>query len=281
MEFEQYDNPGKFYDMLKHLKITNIIENELMLGLTHLLILDPNHFDIPPFLATIKDHNKVILCAFMTPPWSILVHGVSSLDNRPFQVLIEHLVEEKIKVPGVNGESEFSEKFAEIWCYKTKCQKRLHMASRLYVLKEVYLVKYTPGQLKKAEMDYLDLLIKWTKKFHKEVKLGVKEEYIKNHVKFIIETGNAFIWFDEQPVCMVFFERPHEDGVSIGYVYTPAEFRNKGYATSCVSSVSKHALDSGYSYCSLFADLANPTSNNIYQRVGYQPVCDYIYYDFK
>ncbi len=281
MKFEQYDDPEKFYDVLRQEPLANKIEHELMLGLTHLLILDPDHFGVNPFLATVKDHDKVILCAFMTPPWSIIVHGVDVSDNRPFHLLIDHLVKEKVAVPGVNGKSGFSEKFADLWCNKTKCQKKLHMASRLYVLKEVHPAKFSPGQLKNAGMNYLDLLINWTKKFHVEVKLDVEEEYIKTHVKFIIETGNAFIWFDDQPVCMVFCERPHEEGVSIAYVYTPPEFRNKGYATSCVGAVSQYALDTEYSYCSLFADLANPISNTIYQRVGYRPVCDYINYDFE
>jgi RimJ/RimL family protein N-acetyltransferase len=31
----------------------------------------------------------------------------------------------------------------------------------------------------------------------------------------------------------------------------------------------------------LFADLANPTSNAIYQRIGFEPVCDSLRIDFN
>ncbi len=79
---------------------------------------------------------------------------------------------------------------------------------------------------------------------------------------------------------MTFRERPHDDGVSIGYVFTPKEYRNKNYATSCVSAVTKKTLEDGFSYCSLFADRANPISNGIYQKIGYKPLCDYINFDF-
>jgi predicted GNAT family acetyltransferase len=39
-------------------------------------------------------------------------------------------------------------------------------------------------------------------------------------------------------------------------------------------------LSRGHRLCFLFTDLANPTSNGIYQRVGNEPVCDVDGYAF-
>lgn len=39
-------------------------------------------------------------------------------------------------------------------------------------------------------------------------------------------------------------------------------------------------LDRGLRFCFLFTDLANPTSNSIYQRAGYEPVYDVDQYAF-
>ncbi len=64
-------------------------------------------------------------------------------------------------------------------------------------------------------------------------------------------------------------------------IMTPPYFRNKGYAGSCVAQLSQRILDEGYRYVSLFTDLANPTSNSIYQKIGYQPVCDYEQISFQ
>jgi uncharacterized protein len=50
--------------------------------------------------------------------------------------------------------------------------------------------------------------------------------------------------------------------------------RNRGYAASCVATLTKLMLDSGKKFCCLYTDLANPTSNSIYQKIGYQPICD-------
>ena len=62
--------------------------------------------------------------------------------------------------------------------------------------------------------------------------------------------------------------------VRINYVYTPPEHRGRGYASACVASLTRQLLDEGVALCCLYTDLANPTSNKIYQAIGYRPVCD-------
>jgi predicted GNAT family acetyltransferase len=44
--------------------------------------------------------------------------------------------------------------------------------------------------------------------------------------------------------------------------------------------VSRRILDSGSAAC-LYTDLANPTSNKIYAAIGYEPVADFVRYDFS
>jgi predicted GNAT family acetyltransferase len=70
------------------------------------------------------------------------------------------------------------------------------------------------------------------------------------------------------------------DGVWITGVHTPQEKRRQGYATSCVAQLSAKYLAEGASYCFLFTDLANPTSNSIYEKIGYERVCDFQNYNF-
>lgn len=38
--------------------------------------------------------------------------------------------------------------------------------------------------------------------------------------------------------------------------------------------MSRRAFQDGASACTLFTDLSNPTSNGVYQRIGYYPVSD-------
>ena len=64
--------------------------------------------------------------------------------------------------------------------------------------------------------------------------------------------------------------RNTERGAMVNLVYTPRALRGKGYASSVVAALSKLQLDSGLSYCTLFTDMANPISNGIYRRIGYE-----------
>ena len=44
--------------------------------------------------------------------------------------------------------------------------------------------------------------------------------------------------------------------------------------------MSQKLLGEGRKFCFLYTDLANPTSNAIYQRLGYQPVSDSMHITF-
>jgi predicted GNAT family acetyltransferase len=64
------------------------------------------------------------------------------------------------------------------------------------------------------------------------------------------------------------------NGTRIGPVYTPPELRGRGYGSALTAAVTERLLGSGLRFCFLYTDLANPTSNSIYQRIGYRPVSD-------
>ena len=60
----------------------------------------------------------------------------------------------------------------------------------------------------------------------------------------------------------------------VGPVYTPPALRGRGYGSAVTAAVSAWARDAGADHVLLFTDLANPTSNSIYQKIGYRPVHD-------
>jgi predicted GNAT family acetyltransferase len=66
--------------------------------------------------------------------------------------------------------------------------------------------------------------------------------------------------------------------VRIGPVYTPPDRRARGYATACVEALSRSIVDAGDTAI-LYTQLANPTSNGIYRRIGYEPVLEVLRYE--
>jgi GNAT superfamily N-acetyltransferase len=76
------------------------------------------------------------------------------------------------------------------------------------------------------------------------------------------------VWQETHPVT------PAAGMVRVIAVYTPRELRGHGYAGAVTTTVSRAALDAGADDVVLFTDLANPTSNALYQRLGYRPIED-------
>ena len=92
----------------------------------------------------------------------------------------------------------------------------------------------------------------------------------------MITGGQVFVWEHHgEPVSMAIKTRPIAHSITVSGVYTPPEYRRQGYATALVARLSQHLLDSGYKFINLFTDLGNPTSNSIYRKIGYHPVCDF------
>jgi predicted GNAT family acetyltransferase len=88
------------------------------------------------------------------------------------------------------------------------------------------------------------------------------------------------IWEDGDPVCFAGYGGETPNGARIGPVYTPPEHRRRGYGSVLTADLSQRLLDEGRSYCFLYTDSANPTSNRIYQAIGYERVCDSAMYAF-
>jgi predicted GNAT family acetyltransferase len=66
----------------------------------------------------------------------------------------------------------------------------------------------------------------------------------------------------------------------VGPVYTPSHWRGKGYGSAGTAAATRDVLDDG-SVPVLFTDLTNQTSNDIYQRLGYDPVEDSLEIEFR
>ena len=126
-------------------------------------------------------------------------------------------------------------------------------------------LRYGPGYLRPAGAADAELVVRWALAFTSGCGLRDRPEQVAEGARRRVAIGDIFLWDDGRPVSMAARTRPTRHGISVGHVYTPPELRGRGYATACVAGLSQHLLDSGYGFWTLFTDLANPTSNHIYQ----------------
>ena len=87
-----------------------------------------------------------------------------------------------------------------------------------------------------------------------------------------VAAGQFQLWeHDDQVVSMAGFSEPVAGVARVGPVYTPPAHRNRGYGTAVTATASAAALSGGATHIVLYTDLSNPTSNAIYQTIGYHP----------
>ncbi len=242
-----------------------------------------------PYLALVEDHGETQLVLMRTPPYPVLF----SFETRPMDKEIVDLVTGDLlhafgdELTGMTGNKELVSQLAESWQLVTGKQTVLKIAMRIYKLEQVNPVSGVSGSMRPANDKDEFLLLEWYGGFHRD---ALQEEPDPDQVRKQVERylnadpvlRGMMIWDDGgKPVSMAGYSGPTAHGIRIGAVYTPPALRRQGYASACVAGTSQHLLGQGFQFCFLFTDLLNPTSNHIYQQVGYNPVNDVDTFDFK
>ncbi len=225
----------------------------------------------------IEQEETVVGTAFWTPPYKFTV---SDMDKESLMALANAVRDSHPHIPGVGGPKEPAKHFSHFWNLKTQKSPLLEHSMRIYQVEKIISVPMSPGTLQKAQEKNMGLLTEWLLQFHDEISIS-EEVDEKKMVENYIREQRMFVWEDEGYRAMAAYAGSTLNGVRVNMVYTPPEFRGKGYATSLVATLSQSLLDSGKKFCCLYTDLLNPTSNSIYQKIGYQPVCDWNVYKFK
>jgi uncharacterized protein len=195
------------------------------------------------------------------------------------QNLIEYLYSHQKSLSGVSAPVAESQAFASSWVSMTGQSYKLKMALRAFQLEKVQQPNQPPGYFRIANEKDKELLKQWKVAFSLEA-LGAVDDDTESWVNNCLLNQTAFVWEDKVPVSLACRTRITPNGVGISIVYTPSKYRGKGYASACVAALSEYFLNKEYKYCFLFTDLANPTSNHIYQAIGYQPAGDCQEYSF-
>ena len=255
--------------------------NGLMLGVCGQLVRHPERFQMPVCLKTVEENGTLLLAATMTPPHNLLLTGDPGRIEESAAELTAALVREGWKIPGVFGPAEIARTVMKCLAAFVKKPFRLHQNLRMYDLTRVVLPASEGGRLRIAGPADLERITQWWYAARLEMMGGADPEECRQTAEFRLADGDIYVWDAGEPVSMASKTRPTKRGISIGMVYTPADLRRHGYATACVAELSRLLLREGWEYCSLYADLANPISNSIYQKIGYRAIGDYEDYAFE
>jgi hypothetical protein len=223
----------------------------------------------PPRFGWWAPGGEVGAVFLQTPPYPVLLSGAPA---EAVVALAGALAADERPLSAVNADVDAADVFAAEWRKRTGAAPGTGRRSRLYRLGSLN-PPTVPGVARVAGPGDRELLIEWYHGFGDDV--GEHELDEAAMVEDRLGYGGLTVWqVDGVPVAMAGATRPLYDMVRVAPVYTPEPLRRNGYGGAATAAVSRAALDAGATDVVLFTDLANPTSNALYQRLGYRPVHD-------
>jgi uncharacterized protein len=274
VQLRSFDTAKAFLMDVERDLARNEVEHHLLLGAAHSLIadkVDPR----PMTLAAVRDDDGLALAALMAPPFPMVLANDRAAAPAAIDCLVQWLHAREINPRRIFVGASNAGVFSDAWRRATGISPEVRMRQRQYALRAVVPVHFPAGSLRTAEARDLDRLEQWMGEFNAEAMRESNEPALRERIQRRVAAGEVHLWDDGEPRSMAGSARPTRRGIAINAVYTPPEWRGRGYATSCVAKLSELLLSQGREFCVLYTDLANPTSNSIYTRIGYRPVADF------
>lgn len=223
------------------------------------------------FFGRYEENGEMCLLFGNTAPWNICLNAPqeAAASMQAVKELARYLQEENIDISGITARKDLADAFMQAYGGAFK----LWGAMDIMVLRKVSAPPPVPGQLRQATLSDQDFVLAGICGFMKDIHdedtqpADHKERWLPR-----LEAGKIYLW--EQPdgtiVSMAGTVRPLEHGETISAVYTPPQYRGKGYCQNTVAAICQEKLREGKEYCTLFVDKKNPISNRVYQKIGFE-----------
>jgi RimJ/RimL family protein N-acetyltransferase len=221
----------------------------------------------------IERAGSVLGAGMHTPPYPVYL---PPMPDGAAAAVAATFLEAGRQVQGVTGGPATSAEFVEVWCAATGAHAELERAEGVHALGRLVPPSVSTGRPRAATPDDVELCVRWWDAFHAEASpLRPRQEHVADVVAHRTRLGTLMLWDDgTQPVSLAGWHLPVAGVGRVGPVYTPPWHRRHGYAAGVTAAAGEAVLAAGAEQVILFTDLANPTSNGVYARLGYRRVGD-------
>ncbi len=215
------------------------------------------------------DDGTVVAALMQTPPHGAYLAGT---DPEALRELARRLWAVRPDLLSVGGPDGAAEVFAQEWARCGGPPARVAMRQRLLLARALVEPPPVDGRHRLAVEADLPVLRPWGEAFVEEATPGGLRV---DHVTGRVAARLLHVWeVDGRPVSMVAVTTPQADVSRVQLVYTPPPLRGRGYAAACVAAVTREELANPGRACMLYTDAANPTSNALYERLGYRRLAE-------
>ena len=277
METVRLDDAAEFLAEAEPLLLADEARHNLLLGLAG-NVRDGVYESFGLWL--VRDDDRAVAAALQTLSYNLILARPDSPEA--LAALVEAVGGEEL--PGVVGCVPEVEAFADLWARRAGRRTRTSMRQGVFALERVEPPTPAAGSARVADAHDRDLVLRWLIAFGDEVlhEGGPGRDRVEPMLEHRLASPTAgfLIWEDGgEPVSLAGWGGATPNGIRVGPVYTPPELRGRGYATALTAELSQGLLDGrlfegGRRFCFLYTDLANPTSNAIYERIGYRRVAE-------
>jgi RimJ/RimL family protein N-acetyltransferase len=230
------------------------------------------------FWWVIEDADVVVGCAMRTAPWRL---AVPELAPDPARALGAAVATADPDVPGINGPRGAVEAVYRGLGIDLADVTFGH-ENHLLVLGQHRPPNGVQGVARVADESDADRVLDWWVRFEEEAELSRPDtdEAWRDRVLLRVRQGGLMFWeADGAPVALAGYA-PLVDGPTgavarIGPVYTPPQHRRRGFGSAVTSAMVDHLLPRA-SIVMLYADAANPTSNRIYEALGFRRLTTFV-----
>jgi len=248
-------------------------KNSLFLGVSYIFTSNPTNCIYQSALFQGDQLLGALMCSKVQTHYNILVSPVNN--KQTAEELLKQAQKSNTPINNIIGENITVEQYKKILSELGK-ETQLTMTQGIYKCTKV-IPPAIPKEItfRLATQNDVSTIAKWIEYFHIDATphkppidcLNIAKNKIEKKSIFVIESNG-------EPVSMAASARDLETSCSVNSVFTPRKFRKKGYGSIVTALLTQHLFDSGKKEINLYTDMKNPTSNKIYQDIGYELVCN-------
>jgi GNAT superfamily N-acetyltransferase len=242
------------------------------------IISAPTRDDADTYLASIDEAGTVVAAALHSNAGGVLL---TAGPTAALTLLATDMALRGRAPKSMIGPLAACETFAHEWIGRTGQRHSLRFHLRHYELRLPPCVPQAHGHMRLPRPDEHDLLLGWQLAFIDEVRLSDEPARAQRMFARRLEQGTVRVWDNDGIVALAGYGDAGTDVARVAPVFTPPEHRRRNYASALVGELSRELFEQGKRAMFLTTDVANPTSNSIYRRIGYVPMADHYHFDFS
>jgi ribosomal protein S18 acetylase RimI-like enzyme len=252
-------------------------ENNIVTIAAARMVSSPMGDDADAYLASVEDGGTVVAAALHGSAGGMLL---TSGPSRALTLFAADMAQRCRAPKSMVGPLDACEVFAREWSDRTGQRHALRFHLRHYELHRPPLPARARGHMRVPRQHEHELLLAWQLAFIEEVRLAEDSAGAKRVFGRRLEQGAVRVWDDDGIVALAGYGDGGTDVARIAPVFTPPEYRKRNYASALVAELSRELFEQGKRAIFLTTDVANPTSNSIYSKIGFIASADHYHFDF-